>query len=149
MRRRCVPPGDAPRRTHRATAVLWGTVVGMRHVLPLVVLVLAVSCSSSSFALPDRTDDQVRATEGDLSQVVSASRGGDGCDVRLLGEADGSSFVWAECFGSSGGISAPMRVDGDDVELPGDGSQYSEDVRRLFPAEIADVILTDQERLKP
>lgn len=121
----------------------------MRLVLPLVALGLAVSCSGSSYALPDRTDDQVRATEGDLSQVVSAERGGDDCNVRLLGEADGSSFVWAECFGSSGGISAPMRVEGNDVELPGAGTQYPEDVRRLFPAEIADAILTDQERLRP
>ncbi len=110
---------------------------------------LAVSCSGPSYTLPDRTDDQVRAIEDDLSQVVSTSRGGDGCDVRLLGGADGRSFVWAECFGSSGGISAPMRIDGDDVELPGDGSQYPDDVRRLFPAEIADLILTDQERLRP
>lgn len=121
----------------------------MRLLLPLAAMVLAGSCSGSSYALPDRTEDQVRATEGDLAQVISAARDGDDCAVRLLGKADGSSFVWAECVGSSGGLSAPMRVDRDDVELPGDGSQYSDDVRRLFPAEIADAILTDQGRLRP
>ena len=42
-----------------------------------------------------------------------------------------------------------MRVDGDEVQVPGDGDLYSDDVRRLFLAEIADAILTDQERLKP
>lgn len=119
----------------------------MRLVPAVVAAALAVSCSGSAFALPDRTD-QVRAIEGELSQVISAARGGD-CDVRLLGEADEASFVWAECFGSSGGISAPMRVDGNDVELPGDGSQYPDDVRRLFPTEIADAILTDREPLRP
>ena len=55
----------------------------------------------------------------------------------------------SECFGALGGTSAPMRVDGDEVQVPGDGDLYSDDVRRLFPAEIADAILTDQERLKP
>lgn len=129
--------------------VLSGTVVGMRRVRSLAVLVLAVSWSNSSYALPDRTEGQTRAAEDYLAQVVSDSRGGDACDVRLPGELDGSSFVWAECLGSSGGISTPMVVDSDDVELAGDGGHYSEDVRRSFPAEIADAILTDVERLKP
>lgn len=142
--------GDpAARGAHLASVVTWGTVVGMRRVLPLAVLVLAVSCGGAAYGLPDRTDDRVRATEHDLAQVVGAARGGDDCDVRLLGESDGSSFVWAECFGASGGISAPMRVDGDEVQLPGDGNLYDDGVRRLFPAEVADAILTDQERLKP
>jgi hypothetical protein len=120
----------------------------MRLVPAVLAAVLAVACSSSSFALPDRTD-RVRAIEDDLSQVISAARGGDDCEVRLLGEADDSSFVWAECSGSSGAVSAPMRVDGNDVEVPGDGSQYPDDVRRLFPAEIADAILSDQAPLRP
>ena len=128
--------------------------MGMRLVLPLAVVVLAVSCggashNEASYGLADRADDRVKATEEDLAQVVGAARGGDDCDIRLLGESDGSSFVWAECFGALGGTSAPMRVDGDEVQVPGDGDLYSDDVRRLFPAEIADAILTDQERLKP
>lgn len=121
----------------------------MRLVLPLAAVVLTVSCGGASYVLPDREDNQVKATEADLALVVSAARGGADCDVRLLGESDGSSFVWAECFGASGGISAPMRVDGSDVRLPGDGNLYTDDVRRLFPADIADAILADQERLKP
>lgn len=123
--------------------------MGMRLVLPLTALVLAVSCGGASYGLPDRADDRVKATEDDLAQVVGAARGGDDCDVRLLGESDGSSFVWAECFGASGNISAPMRIDGDEVQLPGAGNLYDDGVRRLFPAEIADAILTDQERLRP
>lgn len=123
--------------------------LGMRIVLPVAALVLTVSCSGAPYVLPDRGDDRVKATEADLAPVVSASQGGADCDVRLLGESEGSSFVWAECIGPSGGISAPMRVDGDDVELPGDGSLYADDVRRLFPADVADAIVTDQERLKP
>lgn len=121
----------------------------MRRVIPLTVLVLTVSCGGSSYRLPDRADDRVKAIEDDLAHVIAAARGGDDCDVRLLGESDGSSFVWAECFGASGGISAPMRVDGDEVQLPGDGSLYAEDVQRLFPADVADAILTDQEQLRP
>ena len=133
--------------------------MGMRLVLPLAVVVLAVSCggashggasqSGASYGLPDRADDRVKATEEDLAQVVGTARGGDDCDIRLLGESERSSFVWAECFGALGGTSAPMRVYGDEVQVPGDGDLYSDDVRRLFLAEIADAILTDQERLKP
>lgn len=121
----------------------------MSRVLILIVVVLAVSCGGSSYVLPDRTDDRVKATEEDLAQVIGAARGGDDCDVRLLGESSGSSYVWAECFGASGGISAPMRVDGDEVHEPGDGSQYADGVRSLFPADIAHAILTDQEPLRP
>ncbi|MEZ5310884.1 MAG: hypothetical protein R2735_09895 [Microthrixaceae bacterium] len=121
----------------------------MSRVLPMIVGVLAVSCAGSSYGLPDRTDGRVKATETDLAQVIGAARGGDDCDVRLLGKSAGSSYVWAECFGASGVISAPMRVDGDEVHLPGDGGQYADDVRSLFPAEVADAILTDQERLRP
>jgi len=121
----------------------------MRRVPPLTFLVLTVSYGGSSYRLPDRADDRVKATEDDLAHAIAAARGGDDCDVRLLGESDGSSFVWAEWFGASGGISAPMRVDGDEVQLAGDGSLYAEDVQRLFPADVADAILTDQEQLRP
>ncbi|MEI2638036.1 MAG: hypothetical protein V9F03_03405 [Microthrixaceae bacterium] len=107
----------------------------MSRVLPLITVVLVVSCGGASYVLPDRADDRVKATETDLAQVIGAARGGDDCDVRLLGESGGSFYVWAECFGASGGISAPMRVDGDEVHLPGDGGQYADDVRSLFPAE--------------
>lgn len=126
-----------------------GSKVGLRLILALATLALTVSCGGASYGLPDRADDQVKATEAHLAQVVGAARGGADCDIRLLGESDGSSFVWAECFGPVGGISAPMRVDGDDVRLPGDGNRYADDVRRLFPADVAAAILTDQERLKP
>ncbi len=123
--------------------------VGMRLVSPLAVMVMTAACGGASYGLPDRTDDRVKATEDELAQVVGAARGGDDCDVRLLAESDGRSFVWAECFGASGGISAPMRVDGNKVQLPGDGGLYADDVRRLFPKDLADAILTDQERLRP
>ena len=87
--------------------------MGMRLVLPLAVVVLAVSCggashggasqSGASYGLPDRADDRVKATEEDLAQVVGAARGGDDCDIRLLGESERASFVWAECSGALGG----------------------------------------------
>ena len=101
---------------------------------------------ASESAGPDRPVVRRPAASGDSSSrsILLLS----GAPV-LLGESDGSSFVWAECFGALGGTSAPMRVDGDEVQVPGDGDIYSDDVRRLFPAEIADAILTDQERLKP
>jgi hypothetical protein len=121
----------------------------MRLVLPLAALVLTVSCAGTAYELPDRNAAQVKASEADLSQVVGASLDGADCEVRLLGESEGSSFVWAECSGPLGGISAPMRVDGDNVRIPEDGGGYDDDVRRLFPDDVADAILTDRERTRP
>jgi hypothetical protein len=122
--------------------------VHMRLVPGLVAVLLAVSCSGSTYSPPDRTD-QVQATEGELASVVGAAFEGADCDVRFLGESEGSSFVWAECAGPLGEISAPMRVDGDDVQVPGDGSLYDDDVRRLFPDDLADAILAREGRLRP
>ncbi len=122
--------------------------VDMRLVPGLVAVLLAVSCTGSSYSLPDQTD-QVQATERQLAPVVGAAFDGADCEVRFLGKSDGSSFVWAECAGPLGAVSAPMRVDGDDVQVPGDGSLYTEDVRRMFPDDLADAILAREERLRP
>jgi hypothetical protein len=42
-----------------------------------------------------------------------------------------------------------MRVDGDDVRVPEDGGRYDDDVRQLFPDDLADAILSREGRLQP
>jgi len=126
------------------------------------VLLLAVAgitaCSSSGepSVFPDRNDGGVQAAEAELAAVVSAESNGWDCDVRLLGEVDGASFVWAECSGQHGGamapmggFSVPMRIDDAGIAQPGDGALYSDGVRRLFPGDIADAILRDPDSLRP
>lgn len=120
----------------------------MRVVAILAAVVALASCGAP-YALPDRGDAEVKAREAELAVVLAAAHGGGDCDVRLLGESAGSSFVWAKCLGPGGGVSAPMRVEGSDVQTPGDGTRYATDVRRLFPAGIAGAILSDPDRLRP
>ncbi len=102
--------------------------------------------------LPDRTDDAVRSEEARIITLLKATRDvslpGD-CDVRLLGQDQSASFVWAYCSDGVSGASVPLRIDGDKVSIPGDGSLYSIDVERMFPADLADAILDRDERLRP
>ena len=86
-----------------------------------------------------------------LAAVVGDSEGGASCEVRLLGEADGASFVWAHCAGGrlGGARSLPLRIDGTKVTEPQDGSGYSDDVRRTFPEGLAELVLNDQRLVSP
>ena len=122
----------------------------MKPILALVSFALLTSCGSSSYVSPDRTDPNVQAKELELAPIVTASEPGATCAVRFLGESDGVSFVWAQCVRPDGGkLSGPFRIEGTTVVAPADGSHYSDDVRRLFPAPLGDAILKDPERLRP
>ncbi len=50
------------------------------------------------------------------------------CRVRLLGSEGSASFAWADCDMTptadvpAGGVSMPVRVDGEQVRMPDDGS---------------------------
>ena len=92
----------------------------------------------------------MQAKEMELAPIVTAAEAADTCAVRFLGESDGASFVWAECVSPDGGkLSGPFRVEGTTVVAPEDGGQFSDDVRRLFPAPLDDAILKDPDRLRP
>jgi hypothetical protein len=129
------------RRARRVAGVLAVSLLG-------AVGLSACGSGLMGYDLPDRTDPDVQAREAELTPIISASQRGGDCKVRMLGESDDASFVWADCFGASGGISAAMRVEGDDVLQPGDGSQYGDDVRRLFPSGLAHMILDDPDALR-
>lgn len=125
------------------------TVVDMRPVFALFSLALLTSCGSSSYALLDRTDSHVQAKEMELTPIITAAEAADTCAVRFLGESDGASFVWAECVGPDGELSAPFRIEGTTLAAPRDGGQFANDVRRLFPAPLWEAILKNPDRLRP
>jgi hypothetical protein len=108
-----------------------------------------LASSSRPVELPDRADPEVKAEETRIATLLSSnwtllgepSR----CRVRLLGQQDGASFVWANCnaLDSSSGASVPLRVTGPKVTRPG-GAAFSEDVRELFPKDLADYVIANQ-----
>ncbi len=102
--------------------------------------------------LPDRMADAVRSEEARIITLLKTtpdvSLPGD-CDVRLLGQDESASFVWAYCSDGVSGASVPLRIDGDKVSIPGDGESYPIDVKRMFPPDLADAILDHDERLRP
>lgn len=122
----------------------------------LIALLGTVSCSAESqFELPERTP-AVRAEEVRLGALIErAARFGQtegSCEVRLLGSADATAYVWAKCEFPNDGpdapigwSSAPFRVDGEKVRHVRDGALYAQDVRALFPEPIADAILKHED----
>jgi hypothetical protein len=117
--------------------------------LPLV-LALVAGCSSGQPELPDRAAASVRAEEARIAEVLGADSSVVGgpceCRVRLLGQESGASFAWADCEALNPpytAISAPLRVDGSKVTLPGDGAAFSHTVREMFPEELADFVLNN------
>jgi hypothetical protein len=142
-----------------------------RRIAALVALVslvgagLAGCLGPSSYSLPDRSDPSVRATEAELAERFG--RNGSRCQVRLLGEDGDVRYAWLDCtsepepitlrlddgetqtMASGSGASVPVRIEGDRSEGPGDGTAYEPDVRRLFPAGLADRILNDPYSLRP
>ncbi|WP_433308561.1 hypothetical protein ACQP0U_18185 [Micromonospora sp. CA-269861] len=117
---------------------------------------LLTGCSEPPYPLPDRNAADVQAEEERLATLLPGELlGGPGtCKVRLLGRDGSSSFAWAHCEAAPGhgvvsGLSLPVRVDGDRVTQPGDGSAYAPSVRRMFPERLAEAVLDDETKLRP
>ena len=73
------------------------------------------------------------------------------CEWQILGQSNLLVYVWAICqIANPGGaaMSAPavVHLGPDDtiqeIEIPGDGSNYPVDIRRLFPVELQEMIFT-------
>ena len=77
------------------------------------------------------------------------------CEWEILGQADTEDYLWVKCMSISlvgdsnsghysASIPAVMRFDHDgmvlEVEVPGAGSLYAKDIRRLFPIDIQERI---------
>ncbi len=71
------------------------------------------------------------------------------CAVRLLREVGTADYVWADCQAGDSGYSTPVKVDGETVTFPQDGSYYGPSIRSMFPADIAEAVLADGDRYHP
>jgi hypothetical protein len=132
-----------------------------RYVVGFALLVgLMSGCSEAPeapYELPDRNAPDVQAEERRLATLLPDRLlwGPGTCNVRLIGREGSSSFAWAECEITPtaehppGGLSTPVRVDGEEARKPDDGARNAESVKRLFPRDVADAVLNDPERLRP
>lgn len=134
-RRREATGADTPRRA-----------IGRSVALAPVVAMLA-ACGGG-WQLADRSDSAVQAEEARVAALAGAPGAVFGerstCEARLLGRIDGASFAWVVCEAAIGSSSGPIRVDGDRVRAPGDGSRYADDIEQLFPAGLAELILSSE-----
>lgn len=117
-----------------------------------LVLAVLTACSGTELMLPDRTNVAVQAEEQRIATLLRSTTNvwipGE-CNVRLLGQEDPTSYVWADCSDGLSGTSLPLRIDGEQVSAPGEGSLFLDDVTRMFPAELADAIFARDERIFP
>ncbi len=92
----------------------------------------------------------MRRAEAELAERIASNNGDATCDVRLLGREGNESYVWATCMGpSSGGVSAPMLVTDAEITVPRDGSLFAEDIRSMFPPDLASLVLEDSMQARP
>jgi hypothetical protein len=121
------------------------------------MVALLSGCSESPYQLPDRNTPAVQAEERRLAALLPDRLlwAPGTCRVRLLGREGSSSFAWAACEITptaelpSGGVSMPVRVDGDQVRKPVDGAGYADSIKSMFPRDLADAMRHDHERLRP
>jgi hypothetical protein len=69
------------------------------------------------------------------------------CEWEVWGQTDETLYLWAVCASETGAsVSTPAAVyqsaNGEimAVSIPGDGAQYGQDVRRIFPPEVQERI---------
>lgn len=131
----------------------------VRRGMFLVLTAALAGCGGERFELPQRTPEV--AAEKVRVVALLEQRGGaasDGrkttCAVRILKIEGAATYAWSSCTsvdanGVSGGASAPIRIDGDEVRAPADGGGYADSVREMFPERLAEAVLMYQDRLQP
>lgn len=70
------------------------------------------------------------------------------CNVEVFRQEGQTTYGWAECTNTLSiedgqveqGSSTPFRAEGETIAVPGDGAQYAQDVRELFPADLVSTI---------
>lgn len=69
------------------------------------------------------------------------------CNVRVMRQDGETSWGLATCVSLDSDTEqaehVPIRVDGDTVSRPRDGSYFADDLRELFPDDLAEKILSD------
>lgn len=127
--------------------------------LVLVGVLSGCSFGKPSFSLPDRNSAAVRKEEARVAAVLAADTSGKllsppteapaDCKVRLLRSVGSIDYVYAQCTDGRAGFSFPLKLEGREVTIPQDGSEYAPSIRRIFPADIAAALNADVERYRP
>ena len=123
-----------------------------RLLLAVQVLLLAVACGLPP-DLPDPSDPAVRAEEARLAAVLAADSTvitpPGSCAVRLLRQEGGTSYTYALCTNGTTSVAMPVRVDGEQVTTPEDGSGHTRSVEAMFPDDLAGAVLDRPEDHQP
>ena len=74
------------------------------------------------------------------------------CEWEILGQSNQEVYVWSLCqitnleIGSAASVPAVIHLGNDGsiekVQIPGDGTQYGIDIRKMFPSELQEQIIT-------
>lgn len=94
-------------------------------------------------AISDQERDRLAQIVAQASWIEDAV-----CNVEVFRQEGEITYGWAECSNLPSidndqfqqAHSAPFRAEGDTVQVPEDGAQYSEDLERLFPADLHSTI---------
>lgn len=136
---------------------MWG-VAGrpVTATLAAVLLLAGVGACTTQPPLPDRSRADVKELETRLAGVIEDDpellAESMTCRVRLLRHELAADFVWATCTSrdsSGSGLSVPMRIVGRRVTMPGDGTDYARDIRRMFPQDLIDDVLAGGQDVRP
>lgn len=113
--------------------------------LSLIVAASVAGCSE--IAEPQAISDQERER---LSEVVEGASWIEDavCTVEVFRQDGPITYGWSECTNALNtgedqieqSHSSPFRAEGDTVLVPADGSQYPEDIRRIFPEDLVSTI---------
>lgn len=108
--------------------------------------------------LPDLLDPQVHSTAESIADLMTRETWIEdaACQAKVLRTEGETSWAWMRCTGEpSGGThdqapgqSVPVRFDGVTLDVPDEplgSSSYEDDVRALFPEDLADLILEHDE----
>ncbi len=117
-----------------------------------------LACCSVAPELADPNSPEVRADAQRIATLLRGDLAGSpepaglyahsDCSVTILRIAGETSWAQADCTwpadvndGVEGAWSGPIRVDGDRVNFPEDGSGYPASIERMFPADLAAYVL--------
>ncbi|GAB7192441.1 hypothetical protein NUM3379_31500 [Kineococcus sp. NUM-3379] len=103
--------------------------------------------------LPDPSDPAVRAEEQRIAGVLAADpvviTPPGRCSVRLLRQEEGTSYTYALCTNGTTSVAMPVRVDGEEVTTPEDGSGHTRSIEAMFPGDLAAAVLERPQDYRP
>ncbi len=132
-------------------------VIKYRWFLLLGLCVWLAACGGPTLELPDQGDPAVQREEARIAKLTAdrfeehmgPPSQAPSCQVRLLREEGPTDYVVADCEAGEQAFISALKIDGETVVFPEDGSGYEASVRRMFPADVADAFLDNSESYYP